>query len=54
MCTEKNPKTKTPTFSQILTSPDVIILELYAVLFFMQGPLEKFKVFFSFQETETQ
>lgn len=54
MCTEKKPKTKTPTFSQILTSPDVIILELYAVLFFMQGPLEKFQVFFSFQETETQ
>lgn len=41
-----------PPFSQILTSPDASTLEFYAALFFKQGPLEKFQVFFSFQETE--
>jgi len=44
-CTEKKTKNnqqKTPPFSQILPSPDTTTLEPYAVLYFMQGPLEKF------------
>lgn len=54
-CAEKTKQTKSPTFSQILTSPDAITLELYAVVFFMQGPLGKFRsFFFSSQETERQ